>query len=318
MIATARTVLGFARAGAEWAVAHAGEAIGLVGPHGLMVPDESSDFMARGAADRSFSTEAEMLPTLSKFVQSEWIAPHPAQTWVILEEQRMHSRIADLVIVRLDVEVLRARQDGDWLRPLRLTELRVIAGLRGDRTTSPAAVARKAGLEPANALRVLQSLAADGFIVRQGKGYRRLAPGSALTQRVVSFEMKRSEPRRALSQARAHRPWADETYVAFDARFAARFESFKEQYARAGVGLIELRSDELKVRLRSRARRRANRLEAALIGEQALARMLGLPAGDRPERRLPHGHRISGDTEPIIIGAESNWVKTLRWAGQAE
>ncbi len=137
MIAPARTVLGFARACAEWAVSQAGEAIGLVVPHGLKVPEESSDFMARDAADRGFSTEAEMLPTLSKFVQSEWIAPHPAQTWVILEEQRMHSRIADLVIVRLDVDVLRGRQDGDWLRPLRLTELRVIAELRGDRTTSP-------------------------------------------------------------------------------------------------------------------------------------------------------------------------------------
>ena len=206
-----------------------------------------------------------------------------------MREQRIHSRIADLVIVRLDIQTLAARQEGGWLRPLRLTELRVMTALRSDRPTGLDAIARTAVLEPGNASRALRSLATDGFVVREGTGYRRLAPARALAQRVISFEAKRSEPRRALSQARGHRPWADETYVAFDAFYAERFIALTEQYARAGVGLIELQSDKSRVRLRSRARRRANRLEAALMGEQALTGVLGLSGGDRPERRLPHG-----------------------------
>jgi hypothetical protein len=313
MMTPARSLLGIARAGMQWTAAQAGEAIRrVVAPDARMTPVAPSEQTPSGESGGGFVTEMEMRPVLREFARTRWIAPHPTETWVMLDEQRMHSRIADLVIVRLDIATLTDRKNGGWLRPLRLTELRVIAGLRADRPTGLDAVARKAGLEPANVLRVLRSLGADGFTVREGTGYRRLAPARALAQRVVSFEAKRSEPRRALSQARAHRPWADETYVAFDERFAERFTSLAEQYERAGVGLIEIRPDTAMMQLLSRPRRRSNRLEAALMGEQALTRMLGLPAGDRPETRLPHGPLLSGESNPIIEGAHSTWVERLR------
>ncbi len=258
-----------------------------------------------------------MIPVLTKFVHARWISTHPAETWVTLEEQRMHSRIADLVIVRLDIPTLIARRDGGWLQPLRLSELRVLATLRGDRATTLATVAARAKLEPDNATRILQGLVRTGFIAREGPSYRRLVPLSALAQRVVSFEAKRSEPRRALAQARAHRAWADETYVALDARHAGRFEAFEEQYRRAGVGLIELDRARSVIPLFSHVRRRPNRLEARLIGEQALGRLLGLPMGDRPELRLPHATRLRGESEPVVSGADSDWVSHLQLASQA-
>jgi hypothetical protein len=87
-----------------------------------------------------------MLPARVKLVRNRWILPDPIQTWIILEEQRIHSRIADLVIVRLDIQALEMRRDGGWLRPLRLAEVRVIAELRNDRATSPATIAQKTGL----------------------------------------------------------------------------------------------------------------------------------------------------------------------------
>jgi len=260
----------------------------------------------------SFKTEAEMLPILRKAASALWTERNPSRTWVMLEEQLMHSRIADLVLVRLDIDVFRERLEGGWLRPMGLAELRILGAVRPDRRTGVTAVARAVRMEPNNVRRILRTLSHDGFIARDGpNAYKRLAPKRAIAQRVISFEAKRDNPRTALAQARAHRVWAEETYVAFDSRSAQRFRAMHSPYAQAGIGLIQLSPDRWDLVTRSHARRRANRLEAALMGERALARLLGQPAKDRPERRLPHGHRLSRESEPVVSGADAELLIEL-------
>ncbi len=276
-------------------------------------PEETPRQSSPPAPVRAFRTEAEMLPQLRVAATSIWVDGAPTETWVLLEEQILHSRIADLVLVRIDVEAVRVRVEGGWLRPLRLNELRALDGLRADRGTSVHAVARRMRVEPASAGQVLGGLTRDGFIARDASAsYRRLASVSAIAQRVVSFEAKREDPRGALLQARAHRAWANETYVACDATFCKRFDALRAQYASLGIGLFELSPSDWRRVLRSKPQRRANRLEASLIGERALARLLGEPGRDRPERRLPHGRRLSAESEPVIAGPDAAWLSHLR------
>lgn len=263
-------------------------------------------------ASEGFGTEAEMVGILGTFARVAWVERNPECTWAILEEQAVHSRIADLVLVRLDDEVLRARVEGGWLRPLRLTELRALRVLRSDRATTRSTVATRLRMTEDRAGQILRELANDGFVARSGPfAFRRLAPSRPIAQRVVTFEVKRSDAARALNQARAHRAWADETYVAFDQFYRSRFLALTEAYSSSGVGLIELSGEGARRHMPARPKRRSNRIEASLAGEQALARLLGHAALDRPERRLPHGGRLSDDSEPELAGPGSEWFWTL-------
>jgi hypothetical protein len=260
-----------------------------------------------------FVSEQAMLPQLRSAARELWIDAAPECTWLLLEEQLLHSRIADLVLIRLDVAALRLRLEGDWNRPLSLGELRVLHALRQDRATRAVAVAKHARMTRDNAAQVLRRLASDGFVSRDADGaFRRLAPSRAIAQRVITFEAKRDDPGGALQQARGHRAWADETYVAFDAQYDARFRALVEQYRRVGVGLLELSPTSWQRLIRARPVRRANRLEAGLIGERALGRLLATGSFDRPERRLPHGDQLGTESEPILVGHDADALRELR------
>jgi hypothetical protein len=267
---------------------------------------------------RTFATEAEMLPVLRDLVRTRWINKHPSHTWLLLEEQQMHSRIADLAVVRLDVGAMRARAKANLLRPLRLQELRALHALRPDRGASVAVIAEQMRSSRPRAQVILRELDAEGFVSREPTGtYRRLAPAISLAQRIIAIEAKRDDPRSALRQARSHRAWTDETFVAFDAAYAARFRKLDRDWRQLGIGLVELTPDSWRLIFRCRPHRRSNRLESALVGERALARVLGVAVENRPERRLPHGHLLSDESEPIVLGSKSRWVKELRRRSRA-
>jgi DNA-binding MarR family transcriptional regulator len=237
---------------------------------------------------------------------------NPEATWVILKEQRLHSRIADLLLVRVDVHAVEARLAGGWIRPMTLSELQVMRALRPDRNTTTDAVAQRLRVTPQRSSELLRGLAADGYAKRCGpRTFRRRAPVQPLVQRVVSFEAKRDDPSGAISQARGHRAWADETYVAFDATFERRFVAQLPAFQRLGVGLIELWPDNWSRVLHARPRRTSNRLEAGLIGERTLGRLTGSVTSDLPERRLPHGHRLPGASEPIVEGPAAEHLHGL-------
>lgn len=266
----------------------------------------------------SFRTEADMLPLLHDVAREIWVKKQPLHTWVLLDEQRLHSRIADLAVVRFDVDAVRARLKGKWLRPLRLQELRALHALRSDRAATARLVAARMRTSEASAGDVLRELANAGFISREPTGaFRRVAPVAALAQRIITIEAKRDDPRGAMQQARAHRAWNDETYVAFDATYSSRFRKRDKDWRKLGIGLIELRQDGWNVPFRARPHRRSNRLEAALIGEQVLDRLLGSSTENRPERRLPHGHLLPSASEPVVLGPSARWVKSLRGKASA-
>lgn len=266
-----------------------------------------------GSSSESFRAEADMLPALLDAARDIWVRRQPLHTWVLLDEQRLHSRIADLAVIRLDVDAVRARKAGGWLRPLRLQELRALHSLRLDRPARVALVASRMRVSDASALEVLRGLSAAGFVVREETGtFRRIAPVTALAERIVTVEAKRDNPRGALQQARAHLPWTDETYVAFDASYSVRFRKRDKEWRQLGIGLIEVGVDQWRMIYRARPHRRSNRLEAALIGELALDRLLGWSAENRPERRLPHGDQLSGQSVPVVVGPKARWVKALR------
>ena len=254
-----------------------------------------------------------MLPTLRSAVDALWITTQAEQTWCVLEEQLLHSRIADLVLLRLDVDLLEGRLAGGWDRPLRLPEIRVLRALRQQRPASPSAVADATRLRETTVVGALRTLERDHFVERTATGtYVRLAPSGSLAERVVSFEAKRDDAKRALEQARGHLAWADETYVAFDRAYAARFEVPRPAYARVGIGLLSLSPGQWRVELRARPRRRRSGLEAAVVGERALGRLLDHPRHDRPERRLPHGGGLSKESEPHLAGQRAGEVRALR------
>jgi DNA-binding MarR family transcriptional regulator len=259
-----------------------------------------------------FKTEGEMLPLLHDAAKQIWVKSQSSGTWVLLDEQRLHSRIADLAVIRLDVDAVRIRKKEGWLRPLRLQELRALRSLRRDRQASVALVASQMRVSQAAALEVLRDLAGEGFVTRDETGtFRRIAPITALAERIITVEAKRDNPRAALQQARAHRAWTDETYVAFDASFSTRFRKRDKEWRQLGIGLIEVGSDHWRRVYRARPHRRSNRLEAALIGELALDRLLRWSAENRPERRLPHGDRLSGRSAPVVLGPKARWVRAL-------
>lgn len=254
-----------------------------------------------------------MLPILHDAAKSIWVKAQPSHTWVLLNEQRLHSRIADLAVIRLDVDAIRARKRGKWLRPLRLRELRALHSLRPDRPATSRLVAAHMRITEASAREILRELVNAGFVVREDSGtFRRVAPIHALAERIVTVEAKRDNAGAALQQARAHRAWNDETYVAFDASYAVRFRKRDKAWRQLGIGLIELDAERWKMVRRARPHRRSNRLEAALVGELALGRLLGASSEDRPERRLPHGHKLADQVDPIVLGPKARWIRSLR------
>jgi len=86
MIASARSILNVACATAESTVAQATNVIRRLASHdGYAMPQISHEYQTGDESTRGFMTETDMLPVLSRFARTQWIAPYPLKTWVILE-----------------------------------------------------------------------------------------------------------------------------------------------------------------------------------------------------------------------------------------
>lgn len=145
------------------------------------------------------------------------------EPWVLLDEHQVHGRIPDLVVGRIDVDVLRARLEGGWDRALGEPELRALHAMRPDRGRSLGSVADQMHVGETRARDVLRRLVVDGFAEQTGSGsYARRAPIQPVLNRVVSVEAKRSDLVAAFSQARSHATFADLSIVVFDAAYRRR------------------------------------------------------------------------------------------------
>lgn len=244
--------------------------------------------------------------TTALMAAGEAICRNGRESWIAVEQHQVHSRIADLVMARIDLEALEERLDGTWLRALNESELRALRSLRPDRGTSLATLAARMRAPQDRARRVVGRLVTDSFVDKTMTGsYVRVAPVRPIVDRVVSFEAKRSDVRGAFLQARAHGHFADRCFVACDTAFAHRFRSARAIYRAEGIGLITLSAhDEVFEMLWPAGRSRLwHVLGLALSAERTLARLLGVDAKPLPETRLPGARAwIDHQAGPRLLG----------------
>lgn len=237
------------------------------------------------------------------------------EPWVMLDEHQVHSRIPDLVVGRIDLDVLEERLGGGWGRPLNETELRALHSMRPDRGRSLTSVADHMRVGESRAREVLRGLIAQGFAERTESGsYARRAPIRPMLELVVSVEAKRSDLSGAFRQARAHAMFADRSLVAFDLAYRHRAEALQGTYRREGIGLLGLSAEDggwVQVEKAARSRGRGV-LGRALAAERALGRMLGLALKRLPQTTLPGASRlIGGQGEPVLLGLAATAVEPL-------
>jgi hypothetical protein len=253
--------------------------------------------------------------TSALLAAAEAICRNGREPWIALEQHQVHSRIADLVMARIDLEALEQRLDGSWLRALNESELRALRSLRTDRGTSLATLAARIRASQDRARRVVGRLVTDSFVDKTMTGsYARIAPVRPIVDRVVSFEAKRSDARGAFLQARAHGHFADRCFVACDAAFANRFQSDRASYRAEGVGLIALSAhdESFEVLWPAGRSRLWHALGLALSAERTLAQLLGVEAKPLPETRLPGaGALIDHQAGPQLLGRLSSRTRRL-------
>lgn len=260
-----------------------------------------------------FPTEAAMHAHLRRAV-TEIFCPGN-EPWVLLDEHQVHSRIPDLVVGRIDLDVLAQRIGGGWGRALNQTELRALRSMRPDRGRSLSSVADHMRVGEGRAREVLRGLVAEGFAERTEAGsYARRAPIRPMLDLVVSVEAKRSDLVGAFHQARAHAMFADRCVVAFDLAFLHRAEAVRPTYRREGIGLVGLSAEDghwVEVSAPARPKHRSV-LGRALAAERALARLLGAAVTRLPQTRLPGASRAIGHQgEPELLGLAAIAVAQL-------
>lgn len=229
------------------------------------------------------------------------------EPWVLLDEHQIHSRIPDLVLARINTEMLDARIKGGWARPLTSTELRALRALRPDRGRSLESAAAEMRVGRDRARETLRRLVTDTFVERTESGsYARRAPVRPVVDRVIAIEAKRSDLSGAFSQARAHAAFADISLVAFDLAYKGRAERISEVYARENIGLLGLSAldGSWEYILPARKSPLIAALGRALAGERTLARLLGQVVRRLPQTRLPSDSAGSDyPAEPLLLGS---------------
>ena len=162
--------------------------------------------MTAKVAVNKFSSEHQMMPSL--LLAADSLCVDGRAPWLVLEQHRVHSRIADLVLARVNPDALEERLSAThWHRPLNETELRALRSLRRDRGTRLATLAERMGAPEGHARRVASRLVSEAYADRTASGsYARLAPVRPIVDWVVSFEAKRADARRGVFAPGGRRP----------------------------------------------------------------------------------------------------------------
>lgn len=260
-----------------------------------------------------FASESDMMPAIERIAAGLW--PADREVWLLLNEHSVFSHVPDLVAARLDIDTLRDRIEGRWIRGLNQREIGAMRALRPDRGSRIEAVAARMRVAVDHARLVLRGLLRDGYVDRTDAGsYARVAPLRPILSHVVSFEAKRMDARGALLQARAHTMFVDAAYVVCDRHYRHRFAELTEMYARERVGLIALDSGGYDFELMLRATRAPLRdvILRALGSERALVRLFDPATQETNERRLPSASEAAGlRTAPVLVGARAKVVRDL-------
>jgi hypothetical protein len=223
-----------------------------------------------------FRAEADLVPQAR-----DWLLDSVSRTpdhWLVVDEHLVGTRIPDLLAARVDLRAFRARIRARQWEPATDGEIVVLTILRRDRPTSVQSVAARVGYTTDSTRRLLRRLERLGYASEsRGRGFRKVRGRYKIFSRFVAVEAKLRDWRRALVQARAHRSFAQECYVAFDASYAERFAIGHSYFRASGTGLLAVSPGDPVARvLRPRGSRSVHPMTFATAGEQLWLRLQGV------------------------------------------
>jgi hypothetical protein len=255
-----------------------------------------------------FRAEADLIPFARDWLLGR-LSGGPDH-WLVVDEHLVGTRIPDLLAARVDMRAFRARIRARQWDPLTEGEIVALASLRRDRLTSVHAVAATIGYTTDATRRLLRRLEHLGYVSEsRGRGFKRLRGRYRIFSRLIAVEAKLRDWRRALVQARAHRSFAQECYVAFDAAYVGRFSIGHPYFEASGTGLLAVsqtgRVDRL---LRPRGSRSVHPTTFAVAGEQLWSRLQGVTP-TLPQTRLPNAAALIA--RPGELGSPESRSKTL-------
>jgi len=235
-----------------------------------------------------FAREESMMDPVLNLAARRWGSKD--YEWVLLREQQAETSIPDVVVARVAIGALHQRSADGHLRPLNRSELLTLRSLARTKAATLTTVSRRSYLGEESAARILRRLEREGRVDRSATGsWIRTGPLPCIVTHAVSLEVKRSDWRKALFQARGYRAFANEAYVVFDGAFEARFRRRVGAYAHYGIGLIAMDAATLRTTslLPAQASRPRDPLAAALFGERVLGALLGFESRSTPQSSLP-------------------------------
>lgn len=196
------------------------------------------------------------------------------------EVQTLHG-IADVVFAVLDWQVMSKRSRSGLTAVTGVSEvatLRAFQSAKGEerpQLLQTAALAALTGIS-AGHLRsnLIPQLVDSGWLMSEGSGWQLCAEFTPPVKSLTAVEIKRTDWKRALSQANSYTEFSDAAYVAMDYSRVRDTDAMRPSFTFTGVGLLTVRSDETSngVQRRIAARRRHRRgLPHAVVAERVAA-----------------------------------------------
>ncbi|ABK05864.1 transcriptional regulator, BadM/Rrf2 family (plasmid) [Arthrobacter sp. FB24] len=221
-----------------------------------------------------FAREADMLLPLLTGIADGVLALRGEP---FFEVQTLHG-IADVVFADVDQEVMSARTRLGLSAVTEISEVATLMAFQsGKDQEAPqflqtASLAARTGISPGHLRsKILPRLVERGWILSRGGGWALSASFIPPVRSMTAVEIKRTDWRRALSQANSYTDFSDAAYVAMDCARVRDTAAMSPAFNFSGVGLLTVRSDEgaKGVQRRINARRRRRRgLPHAVVAER--------------------------------------------------
>ena len=236
----------------------------------------SRDLLERGP--EAFASEAALMWPLAAGASALGKADgRAAAERISFFEVAAAEGVPDMLIVEFDQDAIQRRVAAGLGAVIATTTARALWALT-ERALTVDELAETLTMTPAHVQRgILPQLADAGLASRDVDGRWAGADGLApLVRSVVAVEAKLSDWRGGFKQARRYTRFANQTYMALDARRARPARRYAGDMAEAGVGLATVDASDGRVHVRRRARWRepAVRWEFFLIGERVWERTL--------------------------------------------
>lgn len=266
-----------------------------------------------------FLREADMLMPI--IAQRMHLLPQNVTDWeTFFEIQTMHG-VVDMLFVVPNTDALAKREAvglpavTDSAQVATLLGLTALGAIHGQ-ACSGASAASLASFVPVSSnhlkRRVLPELVSSGWITKlDGDTWVASYEYETPLKQIIAVEVKRSEWRRALSQAIPHTDFADAAFVALDAGRLPSVTKLKPAFSYAGIGLIAVTSradqgsysasPELAIIIRPQYHCQSGLIRAVVAERVAALRAAGIPSG-------PVGHVFgrfittsAGSTDPRML-----------------